>query len=155
VRRALLNGDLDAGEIGRFTEEVEFAGHIVASRSALLATILHRDIDPAELSMALTRLRVLDEASGATGAIGFRYALAEFCDALVTGSRGRLEDLHKELNQGGFRSRSWIPLECFLESVDLSLPSMPTQWLEPYEVVAQRWGDRLDKYLRRHGKVRG
>jgi hypothetical protein len=151
VRRALWRGDLNAGEIGRFTEEVEFAGHIVATRSALLATVLHRDADPTGISVALARLRVLDEASGATEAIGFRYALAEFCDALVTGSRGRLEDLHKELYQGGLRSRSWIPLECFLESVDLPLPPMPTQWLEPYEVVAQRWSDCLDNYLRRHG----
>lgn len=78
------------------------------------------------------------------------YALAEFCDAQLAGAHDRLVDLHEELCNIEFRTRSWIPVECFLESVGLPLPPMPTQWLEPYKVVAQRWAAHLDSYLARH-----
>ena len=154
VRRAFFRNDVTLREINDFREEAELAGHIVATRSALLASVLHHESNPADLCVALDRLKVLDRASSASGEIGFRYALAEFCDALIAGAHDRLVTLQEEACRVDFRSRSWIPVDFFLESVGLPLPSTPTQWLESYEVVARRWTDHLDLYLGRHGANR-
>jgi hypothetical protein len=121
----------------------------VGTRCALLATVLHRGTGPADISVALDRLKVLDRAS--TGTIGYRYATAELCDALIAGDRDRLALLRDEAGGLDFRTRSWVPVECFLESAGLPLPPTPTQWLEPYEVVALRWAGHLSSYLARHG----
>ncbi len=102
----------------------------------------------------LQRLRVLDMASTRNGTIGFRYALAELCDALIAGDRERLVQLFDEIAAVGERNRSWIPVESFLEAVGLPLPPMATQWLEPYPTVLNRWTAHLDRYLARHGAYR-
>jgi hypothetical protein len=154
MRRALFCDNLDECEIAEFREEAELAGHTVATRSALLATILHHSADPADLTFALQRLKVLDQASDVKGAIGYRYALGEFCDAVLGAEHDRLVSLQAKLLTTEFRSRYWIPVECFLESVGLTLPAVPTQWLEPYEVVRQRWTAHLDRYLARQGARR-
>jgi hypothetical protein len=154
VRRTFFRGDLGARDIAEFYEAAELAGHVVATRSALFATVLHRGTDPAGRSAALDRLRILDQASAAAGTIGFRFAFAEFCDAVVTHAPDRLAALHRDACQLDFRTRSWIPVECFLGSVGRPLPPIPTQWLEPYEVVNQRWVDHLDAYLARHDATR-
>jgi hypothetical protein len=149
-RRAFFHGDLQTSEIDELREVAELSGHTVATRSALLATVLHHEAEPTELSVALERLRMLDQASDAVGAIGFRYAQAEFCDAILAADHARLEDLKADLLQHQVRSRSWIPVECFLQSVGLPLPPVPTQWLEPYDAVAQRWTAHLHQYIDRH-----
>lgn len=154
VRRAFFRSDLDMREIAEFREEAELAGHILATRGALLATVLHHASSAADLSVALDRLKVLDRASSPTGDIGFRYAMAEFCDARHAGAYERLAALHQEALQISSRTRSWIPTEIFLASAGLSLPPISTQWLEPYEVVERRWIAHLDSYLYRHGATR-
>jgi hypothetical protein len=55
------------------------------------------------------------------------------------------------VDQIGFRTRSWIPVECFF---GLPLPETPTQWLEPPEEVGRRWTGHLDAYLARCGATR-
>jgi hypothetical protein len=154
ARRALFHGDLRAGEIDELREEAELSGHTVATRSALLATVLHHQVEPAQLSVALERLRMLDQASTAAGAIGFRYALAEFCHAFLDEDHDRLKGLRADLLQHQVRSRSWIPVECFLQSVGLPLPPVPTEWLESSDAVAQRWAAHLRKYVDRHASRR-
>lgn len=152
VRRALFRQDLTEGEVGAFLEEAESIGHIVAIRSALLATVLEHKTDTADTESALHRLRMLDQASGANG-MGFRYALAEFCDARLQESDDRLKTLSRESESVVSRSRSWIPIECFFASVDLPLAPVPTQWLEPYGVVAERWTQHLRAYINRHLEI--
>lgn len=39
------------------------------------------------------------------------------------------------------RSSSWIPTEILLEASDRPAPSVPTQWLEPYDNLRDRWLD--------------
>jgi hypothetical protein len=150
ARRALFHGDVQAREIDELREAAEISGHTVATRSALLTTVLHHQAEPAELSVALERLRILDQASDAAGAIGFRYALAEFCDARLAPDLDRLKGLRAELLQHQVRSRSWIPVECFFQSVGLPLSPVPTEWLEPYDAVARRWTAHLKQYVDRH-----
>lgn len=148
-RRVFFRGDVDSREIDEFREQAELAGHVVATRNALLATVLHHDAHPGEISTTLRRLEVLERASTATGTIGFRYALAEICDALLADAPDRLATLREEACRLEFRTRSWIPVECFLESVGLPLPPVPTEWLEPYEIVRERWSAHLASYLAR------
>ncbi|MCM0675913.1 hypothetical protein NCC78_14620 [Micromonospora phytophila] len=115
-----------------------------------LATVLVHQSDPAEISVALDRLKTLDLASGPGGAIAFRYAFAEFCDARLARDRDRLTALRQEADRLGVRTRSWIPVECFLDSAGLTLRPVPTQWSEPYDVVSRRWRGHLHTYLARH-----
>ncbi len=149
-RRALFCGDLGLAEVNELVGEAEVAGHLVALRSALVAVVL-LDEDHGESMAALDRIRVLDQASTADGTIGYRYALAECCNAMALGDEDRLHALHREANQIKSRTRSWIPIECFLESAGLPLVPMPTQWLEQYETVSQRWRKHLHAYLARRG----
>jgi hypothetical protein len=150
MRRAFFTGELESETIDRFREDAELAGHVVAVRNALVAKVLHHQSEPVEVSDTLQRLRHLDQESSPTGSIGFRYALAELCDATLAGSHTRLTTLRAEVAHLDFRPRAWIPIECFLESIGLPLPPMPTQWLEQYEVVTRRWAAHLDSYLARH-----
>ncbi|SDZ46015.1 hypothetical protein SAMN05444365_1196 [Micromonospora pattaloongensis] len=150
-RRALLHDDLDIEEVGKLRDDAEMAGHTVATRSGLLATILLRRSDPTETSILLDRLKTLDQASGVAGAIGFRYALAEFCDARLADDRDRLAALRQEIDRVPIRTRPWVPVECFLESAGLPVRPVPTQWLEPYNVVRRRWEEHLRAYLTRFG----
>lgn len=151
VRREFFKHDLGTHEITKLLDVAELVGHIVATRSALLAIVLHRGSHRTEVSSALEQLRALDRKAEAENAIGFRYALAEFCDAAIEGSRDRMVRLHATVSNVEFRGRSWIPVEFFLESVGLPLPQMPTQWLEPREVVRDRWITHLDNYLNSNG----
>ncbi|HEX5198587.1 MAG TPA: hypothetical protein VFW27_01480, partial [Actinoplanes sp.] len=127
IRRAFFREDLDATELDEFRDAVELSGHIAGTRSALLATVLVHDPGSPQVKIALDRLRVLDMASTGRDTIGFRFSFAECCDAVVTGRRDRLVTLQREIGHMSFRSRSWIPVECFLESLGLPLPPVPTQ----------------------------
>lgn len=154
VRLALFRGeDLLQAEIEAFRDEAEQAGHVIATRSALLATALQRVTDESDRAVALQRLKALDEASGSGGAIGFRYALGEVCDALISGNSARITALQIDMQHVDFRTRSWIPVECFFDVLGIPLGHVPTQWLEPYEMVRQRWRGHLVRYLARHGSA--
>jgi hypothetical protein len=90
VRRVLFLGDVDGREIDKFLQEAEAVGHLVAVRSALLAAVLNRQAGEMDPSTALERLKSLNKGESQTGTINFRYALAEFCDALLSGAHERL-----------------------------------------------------------------
>lgn len=150
LRRAFFRDDVGRAEIEEFREVAELAGHIVGIRSALLTTALHRECGQLNVTLALERLEVLDRASPPIGEIGFRFAMGEFCDALLAESVVRLQELHRAISRVDFRSRTWIPVECFFETIDMPLAPMPTQWIEPYGVVQRRWAAHLDAYLARH-----
>lgn len=152
VRRTFFLGEaVEASEIDAYLEEADYVGHVVAIRSALLAKILHRGVEAAELATQLDRLKSLDQSSSPTGAVGFRYAFGEACDSFLSGSHGRLVRLREEIGEVDFRTRSWIPVECFLDLAGLPLAPTPTQWLEPYNVVLERWHSHLNRYLTSHG----
>ncbi|MFG2052829.1 tetratricopeptide repeat protein [Micromonospora sp. NPDC048930] len=150
-RRAFLHDDLGIDEINNLRDHAELAGHTVATRCALLATVLVHRSDPAEVSFVLDRLKSLDLVSGPAGEIGFRYAFAEFCDARLAGDWERLAVLQQEVDRIQVRTRPWVAVECFLESVGLPVRPAPTQWIEPYNVVRRRWAAHLRSYLTRYG----
>jgi hypothetical protein len=75
--------------------------------------------------------------------------MAEFCDALLEGQHHRLLELHGEVSDIPFRNRSWIPVEMFFAAIELPLPPTPTQWLEPQQLVVDRWAAHLRDYVSR------
>jgi len=154
ARRALFVGDVRTADIASYHDQAESAGHSVGVRSALLATVLQRSGASEDRAVALDRLRHMDEAASGSGVVGFRFAMAEVCDSLLCGDRGRLEQLRDQVSSLEFRSRSWIPTDCFLAAVGLPLPVMSTQWLESPATVVRRWTAHLDGYLTRHGVQR-
>ena len=77
--------------------------------------------------------------------------MAEFCDARLADDWDRLAALRQEIDRVPIRTRPWVPVECFLESVGLPVRPVPTQWIEPYDVVRRRWEAHLRAYLIRHG----
>lgn len=149
-RRAFLRHDVVPAEIEILRQQAEVAGHLMATRSALLASILLRRTDSVDRDSALQRLRTLDEVSSSTGSITFRFGLAEFLDALADGNFARLENLRQEANMLPQRNRSWIPVECFFEAIGLPLNAVDTEWLEPYSVVVRRWTNHLARYATCH-----
>jgi hypothetical protein len=153
LRRALLRESLGRAEIEEFRDTAELAGHIVAVRSALLAAALNRQGGQGDVTLALERLNVLGRTSPPVGEVGFRFAMGEFCDALLANSTARLRELHGVVSGVATRTRSWIPVECFFASIGMPLAPEPTQWIEPYAVVQQRWAAHLDAYLARHRAV--
>jgi hypothetical protein len=151
IRRTFFLGEsIEGSEIDSYLEEADYVGHIVAIRSALLAKILHRRAEPAELAAHLDRLKSLDQSSSSTGDIGFRYAFGEACDSFLSGPFSRLARLQEEIENVDFRAKSWIPVECFLDIAGLPLAPTPTQWLEPYDLVLERWHGHLIRYLATH-----
>ena len=154
ARRVFFHGDVSSREVADLLAEGERVGHVLAIRNALLCAVLLHEPDPTTISVALERLENLERASAAAGTIEFRYAIAEFCAAVIAGDRRRVEQLRAEVGEIGYRTRSWIPLECFFASVGLPLPETPTQWLEPPKKVRRRWTGHLDAYLARHGATR-
>ncbi|SNY60211.1 hypothetical protein [Paractinoplanes atraurantiacus] len=150
ARKALLRDDVHLDEVLEFAEQAELAGHVVATRSALLATVLLHRSDPADIAAAIGRLRVLDEMS--QGRIGFRYATAEACTALLAGDHDRLARLRDELAGPSTRGRDIIPVECLLRSSGLPLPDVPTQWLEPVDDVVRRWAGHFRQYVARRAQ---
>lgn len=155
MRRTLLRGDVGADEVEGFADEAEASGYGVAARAVLLTAALRHGAEPAAADEALQRLRALDPGASGAGTIGYRYAMAECCDAIAVRDRDRLGVLRDEVARVRARSTSRIPVECFLESVGLPVPPAPTQWLEPYEDVLARWTAHLDAHLERRRSARG
>jgi hypothetical protein len=149
IRRTLFRGGVDQREIDEFLEQADMIGHVIVIRAALLALVLNRKATRSALSTALERLKVLDQAASHSGSIQFRYAMAEFCDALLEGQHHRLLELHGEVSDIPFRNRSWIPVEMFFAAIELPLPPTPTQWLEPQQLVVDRWAAHLRDYVSR------
>lgn len=153
IRRALLRGnEVTADELSSLEEKASQAGHLVAMRGSLTATVLDRRCGIEEIASALPLLKVLETRSSATGAIGFRYALAEICDSVIASDTdARLATLGEEIGELAFRTRAWIPVECLMDWLGVPLSPMPTQWLDSYEVVRERWVKHFESYLSWHG----
>jgi hypothetical protein len=150
VRQVFFHGGVTQEEIDAFGEDAELGGNSIATRNALLATVLHRGAGAGKVAAALQRLEIMDRASSVSGSIGFRYAFAACADALVTSDHERLDLIRAATEAMIFRTRSWIPVECFLTVAGRSPSPQATEWLEDPEVVQQRWADHLATYLARH-----
>lgn len=84
------------------------------------------------------------------GEIGYRTALIKIAAALHAGNLDELNDLAEIMRAKEIqRSRSWIPVECLLDSYGHSTTQQPVQWQEPYLDVRNRWRGHFDGWLDR------
>ena len=147
--RSFVKGDLDIAQIDMFLQEADEAGHIPAVQDAYLAKLL-TDPDWAEAAPdSIARFENINRSQNA-GEIGYRLAFAEAAIALYRNSSNGLEDLTKKLNaRVQPRGRLWIATECLLDSRGYSINIPPTQWLEDYEIVRDRWRVLFERWLAR------
>lgn len=150
-RRVLFAGDVGEAELDEFLAQAEESGHSIGIRSGLSAAVMSQHANQDDRGAMLQHLRIMDQAALRDGAIGFRYAQAEACDALVARDGDRIASLAHEVAEINDRSRSWIPVEVLLGALGLHAAPCPTQWLEPHHVVVDRWIGHWDAYLARHG----
>jgi hypothetical protein len=149
MRKAFFFG-ASIEEISALETTAQLVGHSAAQRSMLVARVLVSDATEAEALETLHVLRIQDETR--LGLPGFRYAFAEFLDARSRGDEDRLDRLwHLIQGRPEPRNRSWIPVECFLAATGRELSPMPTEWIEPADVVQERWTQHLQRYLSRRG----
>lgn len=147
MRRAFFFG-APIEEIVSLESTAQQVGHSAAQRSMLVARILVSRQTREEALETIRLLRMHDEAR--LGLPGFRYAFAEFIDARVRGDEARLDLLWQLIeHRPEPRSRSWIPVECFLASTGRELTPAPTEWVEPVATVQERWAAHLENYLNR------
>lgn len=147
--RAFLHGDVDFGYLDVLQAEAEAASHLTGMRDAYLAKLF---LDP-RLAIAEPDTRTwfenVDRSKNA-GEIGWRTALAQIVLALSTDNLGELEKLANTLNRRQKpRGRMWISTECLLDSYGWTVPPEPSQWLEPYETVRDRWRGHFDHWKAR------
>jgi hypothetical protein len=147
--RALVTGDVTAEEAEESLAQAEMLGHAAGTTSAL-ATLLLLDPESARPGAArFERLKKLDW--GHTGGqLGFRTGLVWMSGAFVRGSRREMSQVAEQIAaRRARRSRSWIPTECLVESLDIRIPAQATQWQDPVEVVQMRWREIFDSHRAR------
>jgi hypothetical protein len=71
--------------------------------------------------------------------------------ALATGDTRSLHAAYEAAASLTSRPRTWIPVEILLEHLGRPVPAMPTQWLEPYPVVRDRWLTIMSNMVARSG----
>jgi hypothetical protein len=153
MRRVFFRSDVSVTEVNELIAEAAEAGHTVATRTGLVAGILLRKWPRGETLTALGRLHFLDTTSTADGGIGYQWAFAECCDAILAGDVIRLESLREQVDRMPARSRAWIPIEMFLAHQGLTTRHEPTQWLESADVVRNRWFGHLARYIAEAGSA--
>lgn len=132
----------DEAQVDDLLATSEAVGHSAAIRSALTARALMHPGD----EDSLERLTALDAAATA-GRITFRPALVRAAWAFAAGDSRSLQLVARRITgRGPVRNRAWIPVECLLDHAGVPLERPPTQWLEPYPAVRDRWVELFRAY---------
>ncbi|MEV5648961.1 hypothetical protein AB0L57_11985 [Nocardia sp. NPDC052254] len=150
--RALLDGRVDRAELDRLHDRAEAAGHLTALRDEYSARLL---CDPAAVIPNEDERSWIESVDRARnrGEIGYRTGLIRLAIALYSDDERLLGELAQETRSRRHRrGRTWIPIECVLDSHGYRVDAPPAQWLEPYSVVRTRWRHHFDTWLMR---VRG
>jgi len=72
--------------------------------------------------------------------------------AWAIGDDGLARHAHEIAARAVFRSSSWTPTEILLEHLGHPLDPIGSQWLEPYDIVRDRWLAVLDRIVQRARK---
>lgn len=140
--RTIVVHDVEFSEAAALLEKAEGVGHDATVRECLLVlSILSPTLD--ERTMHAERLEALDRRVH-DGAIGFRTGLVRAYRAFETQNKLELVGLADEMDALHARARTWIPVECLLDSLGISFGQRDTQWREPYEEVRARWRGYFD-----------
>ncbi|WP_025351590.1 hypothetical protein [Nocardia nova] len=147
--QALLDGRVDRAGLAALRKKAEGATHLTALRDEYLARFL---CDPAAEIRNIDEQIWIENVDRArnSGEIGYRTAVIRLAAALYLDDENSLANLAKEMrSRRQKRSRTWIPVECVLESYGYRVDALPTQWLEPYPAVRSRWRKHFDAWLTR------
>ncbi|WP_430296605.1 hypothetical protein [Sinomonas sp. B1-1] len=143
--RTILSADVSPEEARSLEAESDAVGFSAVVRDALASQAL---LDPLGDPAPVARLEALDRIA-LSGQLGHRTATVKTLRAMVAGDRRALEQIRDEIENRSGRGRIWIPIECLLSSLGLPVTLPPTQWLEPYRDVEERWRRILDAYAAR------
>ncbi|MDO2378384.1 hypothetical protein Q2298_08460 [Rhodococcus electrodiphilus] len=147
--QALLDGEINPADLETLRRKAETAKHATALRDEYLARLL---CDPANLIANADERAWIEnvDRSRNSGNIGFRTGLIRLAVALYSQDEAGLIQLADAIRlRQQPRSRLWIPVECVLESYGYAINIPPTQWLDPYAVVRDRWRGHFDVWLER------
>lgn len=129
-------GDATPEDVEKVQRMALSAGHHTTIVNATGVLALLNLFDTPLVEECLATMRMASHARGNFGSLASQIlALRGWVtqdDSLI--DRARELALSKTRRDGG-----WIGLECLLDHLGRPLPPAPTEWLEPYEVVRQRW----------------
>jgi hypothetical protein len=144
--RTILVGDVEGPEISDLLAQCEEVGYETGVRECLTSLAL---LAPSTDDLVvLERLEYLDRRAN-EGRVGFRTAMVKAIRAFVREDGAGLTEVRDEIEQLPLRPRSWIPIECLLDSLGLPVPCPETQWVEPYPEVQGRWMSIFTTYRSR------
>ncbi|MBE4720558.1 hypothetical protein DAD99_21170 [Pseudarthrobacter sp. AB1] len=146
--RTILVGDVDLPEIAKLMNKAEGVGYETAVRECLTSTALLAPGSHGEDPFVMQRLEELDKRAN-EGRIGFRTATVRALRGFVSEDMRVLHEVRNELEQRPERGMTWVPVECLLDSVGLPVRCPDTQWIEPYQVVQNRWAALFSAYRSR------
>lgn len=147
LRRAIFK-EVTHDEVESLRRQADAASHSIAQRTVMLVEILTRPMSEEDVRFGLDRIRLMEQ--GATGDLGFRYALGECVAAVRASDHKRLGRLVDDIEGRTLpRSRSWIVAEFLLDHAGFALEAVETQWQEPFEQVRSRWFDHFDRFYSR------
>lgn len=145
--RALVEGAVDTSVLNDLRERALAANHSVALRGELLGRAYS---NPAAITDdEMVWMERTDRIRNG-GEPGYRTATMRLALALWRDDLAGLEAV-AALARARRRPRSslWIPVECVLDSYGFHVEAQPARWLEPYEVVRDRWRTIYDDWLSR------
>lgn len=128
-------GSIHPHEIETELVTVRNIGHRSAERDLLIALgyfELYRPVAFAEIMEALAGIRRGRGTSPGEAELMCLRAMATRDHSLAVQAFERASEL-------SFRPASWIATEVYLSSQGLELPEIETQWLDPYDLVRERW----------------
>lgn len=147
--RALIVGDVEQHVLDELEDAAEDAIHLTGLRDVYLARVFMEPETALRDEQALARFENIDRSRN-SGEIGFRTAMAQVAISLYSNDDGRLAHIATAMNERQMRrGRLWVAAECAIEAFGGAVTTMPTQWLEPYEVTRARWSDHWHGWLRR------
>jgi hypothetical protein len=147
--QAFVTGDVQSDLLDELEDAAEAAFHLTGLREVYLAKLfLDPDIALRD-GLGLAWFEQVDQLRNA-GELGYRTAMARVALALYTDDHDALNEMAIAINSRvQRRGRLWVGVECAIDSLGYCVDTLPTQWLEPYDVVRTRWREHWDTWLRR------
>lgn len=147
--QAFVHGGVDRQVLDGLAQDAEEAAHLTGIRDVFLARVF---MDPDSVSIdsdAFVYFERIDRIRN-SGEVGFRTVMARMALALRAGDQRSVAEVAELMESRVLRrGRLWTACECAADSYGHPVSIMPTQWLEPYDVVRDRWRSHWDRWLMR------
>lgn len=133
---AFFSGPVDTTDTETLLADCEDVGFVYGIRAALAAQVISDPFSP-QARQSLDRIPALgntvdERPDGMT-------MLVRCCLAWADGDQDALGDIASTKLPDHHQSYDYIPAEVLLNHMGYSVPYAPAQWLEPFDIVEQRW----------------